>query len=64
MIERSQHFRLALEASHAVRIAEERRRQDFQRHIALERRVASTIHLAHAALAEQREHFVMSEFVA
>ena len=43
---------------------EERRGQDFERHVALERGVACAVHLAHAALAEQGEDFVVTEFVA
>ena len=61
MVERSQNLGFALEASHAVGIAQERRGQDFERDVALERRVARAVDLAHAALAEQGEDFVVTE---
>ena len=64
MIERSQHFGFVLKASHAFGIAQERRGQDFQRHITLERGVTGFIHLAHPPFAEQGEDFVVPESIA
>jgi hypothetical protein len=64
MIERSQHLGLALEAGHAFAVAQERRGQDFQRDVTLERGVAGFVHLAHPALPEQGYDFVVPEFVA
>src|SRR5580704_1052368 len=64
MIERCQHFGFALEASHAIAIAQERRGQYFQRYVTLERRVACAVNLAHATLTEQGEDLVVTEFVA
>ena len=37
-------------------------RQDLDRDLALESWVARAIHLAHAARADQRKHFVRAEF--
>jgi len=64
MIERGQNLGFPLEASHAVAIAPERRGQDFQRYVTLKRHVACAVDLAHAAHAEQREDFIVTEFVA
>jgi len=64
MIERSQHLGFALEAGHAFGIAQERRRQNLERHVTLERGIAGFVDLAHPALSEQRDYFVVTEFVA
>jgi hypothetical protein len=47
MVERCQHVRFALEASHAARIARERVRQNLQRHITFQFGVAATVDLTH-----------------
>ena len=54
MIQRGEHPRLALEARQPIRVARERARQDLDRDVATELRVARAVHLAHAARAEQR----------
>ena len=64
MIERTQNFSFTMEAGHAIRIAQKCRRQNFQRHVGLERRVPRAVYLAHTALAEQGDHFIVTEFVA
>src|SRR5262249_51694077 len=61
MIERSQHFGFALEASHAAGIAGEGLGDYLQRHVALQPGVAGTIDLSHAARADGREDFVGPE---
>ena len=53
MVERREHPRFALEARQAVGIRGEDARQNFERDVAPELRVARAIHLAHAARAEQ-----------
>ncbi len=64
VIERGENFGFPLEARHAFGIAQERRGQNFERHFTLERCVACAVDLAHPALAEQGENFVVAEFVA
>ncbi len=54
MVERGEHPRFALEAGEAVGIRGEDARQNLERDVAPELRVARAIHLAHAAGAEQR----------
>ena len=61
MIERGERLRLACEPGESVGIARERIRQDLQRDIAIELRVAGAIHLAHAAFANLRGDFVDAE---
>jgi hypothetical protein len=58
VVQRGQHFRFALEARHALGIASERFRQNFDRHVALQFRVAGSIHFAHAARADGGQNFV------
>jgi hypothetical protein len=58
MIERGEHFGLALKTREAIGIARERRGQDFERDLALQPRIACAIHLAHAACAQQAKDFV------
>ena len=49
---------LLLEAAHEVGLVGERIGEEFQRHIALQSRIASPIDLAHAAAANQRDDLV------
>jgi hypothetical protein len=61
MIQRSERLRLALEARYALRIVREGVRQDFDRHVAIELRVARSInfpHPSHPALADRGEHLI------
>ena len=64
MIERGQHFRLAVEAGHALVVAREDFGQYLDRHIALQFGIARAIHLAHAALADETENLIGTEFIA
>ena len=64
VIERGQHLGFPLKARHAFGIAEKRRRQDLERHVTLEHRIARAVDLAHATCAKQGEYFVVTEFVA
>ena len=61
MVERGQHFGLALEARDTVGFGQDRVRKDLDRHFATELQVASVIDLAHAAGAQQRLHLVVAE---
>ena len=61
MIERRDRARLALEALAQLRIRRERRRQDLDRHRAIEPRIARPIDLAHATRADERDDFIGAE---
>ena len=58
MGERGEHLCLALEAGKSFGIAGEGIRQNLQRHVTLEPRIAGAVDLAHAARAEQGGHLV------
>ena len=53
VIQGGEHPRLPLEARAAIRVRRERRRQDLDRHLAIECLVVRTVDLAHAANAEE-----------
>ena len=53
VIQRGEHPRLALEARAPLGIRRERRRQDFDRHLAPKRLVVRAVDLAHPTNAEQ-----------
>ena len=61
MIERGKDLRFTCEAREAFRIVRETVRQDFQRDVAPELRVARPVDLAHPAGAEQRQNLVGAE---
>ena len=61
MVECGDGARLALETSPRVGIARDLGRKDFDRHGAIEPRVARAIDLAHAALADLGGDFVGTE---
>jgi hypothetical protein len=61
MIERGQDLRFALEAREAIGIVDERVRQDFDRDVAIERRIARPIDLPHAAGPKGGEDLVRTE---
>ena len=63
VIERSQHFGLALEARHATGIGGEGLGQNLHGHITLQLRVPGTVHLAHAAGVDKRKDLVASQMV-
>ena len=58
MIQRGEHPRLPLEAREPLGVARECVRQEFDRDIALELRVARAVHLTHAARTEQGLHLI------
>jgi hypothetical protein len=60
VIERGRNFGFPLEASHAIGIAQERRRQDLERHLALEPGVAGAVDLAHSTPADGSDDFVVT----
>src|SRR6202035_2477455 len=64
MIQCRERPRLALETRATLRVARERRRQDFNRDLAFERVVVGAVHLAHATDAEQRTDRIGPEAVA
>jgi hypothetical protein len=61
MLEARDVARLALEALAPPGIGGDAGRQDLDRDQTIQARVARLEHLAHAALADEREHFVRSE---
>jgi hypothetical protein len=61
MIQRRDRARLALEARAQVLALGDALRQDFDRYLPVEARVARAVDLAHAAGAEARQHFVWSQ---
>jgi hypothetical protein len=61
MVQRGQHARFELEAREAVGVGQEGVREDLDRDIAAEFRVARAVHLAHSAGAEKREKFVRTK---
>ena len=61
MVQGGERPGLALEADDAVRVGPEHRRQNLDRHVAIELRVARAIDLAHPAAAERRHHDVSTD---
>jgi len=61
MVEHGERLRFALEARQPFRVGGKDGRQDFQRDIAIEVRVAGEVDLAHAASAELGDYFVGAE---
>ncbi len=58
MIERGEHEGFTLKPGEAIRIVREQVGEDFERDVALQLRVARSVHLAHAASAKVRDDFV------
>src|SRR6185295_857419 len=58
VIESGQHLRLAREARQPIRVAGKQLRQNLQRNVAVERTVAGTIHLSHAASPKRGDDFI------
>ena len=52
MVQRGERLRLAFEARQTIRIGGKQLRQDLQRHVAVQARIARAIDLAHPAGAE------------
>ena len=61
MRERGDGLRFALEARAAIRIAGNAGRQDLDRDVAIEPRVARAVDLAHAAGADRGDHLIRPE---
>ena len=61
MVERGEELRVALETSETVNVGGEELRQDFQRDVATELRVARAVDLAHPAGPEGGQNFVRTE---
>ena len=61
MMELGEELRFTLEPRQALPVFGERRRQDLDRHLALEARVGGAVDLAHAALADLGEDLVGAE---
>ena len=64
MIERGQHLRLALEAGPVIGVIGQCRRQHLDGDVAVKLGVARAIHLAHAALADERKDLIRAESFA
>ena len=58
MVERGQRFGFTSEAGEPIGVVRERCGQDFERDIAIERRIVRAIHLAHAADTEERRDVI------
>ena len=63
MVQRGEHPRFALEAREPIRIARHVARQNLDRDVPPELRVASPVHLPHAARAEQRLQVISAQGV-
>ena len=61
MIQRRERLRFTLKAGDPLGISDERVRQDLDRHVAIQRRVARSVDLAHAAGPEGGEDLVRAE---
>src|SRR5580698_11233138 len=62
MVECGGRLRLLLKTTQSVRILRNKRRQDLDRHFALQGWIASAINLAHSACTQQAENFVAIKF--
>jgi hypothetical protein len=61
VVDGSQELRLTLEARHAVRIGRKGGRQNFQRDVAVESRIARPADLAHPACPERAGDLVRAD---
>ena len=64
MIQRCQQPRLALEPRATIRVGREDVRQNLDRHVAPERRIARTVDVTHPACAEERANLVRTKTLA
>src|SRR5262249_38981847 len=64
MIQRREHFCLALKPAHTICVSRELFGQDFDSDFAFQLEITCAIYLAHAAFAEQRNYFVGAELSA
>ncbi len=61
MVERGEQLGFALKPRKSIGIAGKRVRQDLDRDLALQPRIACAIHFSHSAAADQGDHFIRSE---
>ena len=61
VVQRREHLRFPLEARQAIGIVGKGLGQDFDRHVAIERRIAGAIDLAHPAHTDLNSDFVDAE---
>jgi hypothetical protein len=61
---RSQRLGFSLESAHTLRIVRKFFWQDFDRYIAFEFGIVSTIDLAHAALSDESHNFVRADMLS
>lgn len=61
MIERGQQLRFTFEARHPSGVLSEQRRKNSDGDVATKARVAAAVDLAHVALPNERQHFVLRE---
>jgi hypothetical protein len=61
MVERGERLSLPFEPGMPIRIISQQIGQDLEGDVAIELRVARAVDLAHAARADEREHFVRAE---
>jgi hypothetical protein len=61
MVQRRQRLRFPREPRETLGVVREQRRQDFDRDVTIQLRVAGAIHLAHPAFTNLRGHFVRAE---
>ena len=64
MIQRRERAGFPFEAGEPVGIGREPGRQNLDRHVAIELRVASPIHLAHSAFADLRANLIVPDSAA
>ena len=64
MVQRGESSRFTLEARQTVAVLGKERRQDLERDLAVEARVAGPVHLAHPALANLGQDWVCADPVA
>ncbi len=62
MIQRGDRARFQFESAHAILIERQHVGNNFDRHIALQARVAGAVDFAHAACADQQLNFVGTKF--
>jgi hypothetical protein len=61
VIERGEGLRFALESGNPVRVRRKRLGQDFDRHVAIEARIAGLVYLAHPSGPKGGDHFIGAE---
>jgi hypothetical protein len=64
VVQRSQQLGLAPESGQATWIRRKEGRQDLERDIAIQFRVATSVHIAHRSRTEQPKHFIRADSMA